>query len=87
MSRTHVIVVLSQPAPNMPEVYIVPRDVISEAVWTAMHEDRGGFPSWCTEDGDNYKSFDLKQWGLAVEGELPPGPPVVVTHSFSYVVS
>jgi hypothetical protein len=70
----------------MPEVYLVPRDVISEAVWVAMHEDRGGAPNWCTIDDDHYQHFELTKLGLAVEGEIPKGPPIVVTHSFSYVV-
>ena len=90
MSRTHVLVVLAYPAPNPPSVYVIPRDVINESVWDAMHEDRGGFPNWCTGDDDDddvsYEHFDLAAWAEAIDGDIT-APYPVITHSFSYVVS
>lgn len=87
MNRTHVIVVIGYTPPTAPEVYLIPRDFIPPEVWDAMHEDRGGPPNWCAETSDNgYKSFDIKQWAIAADGQIPDRPPIVVTHTFAYVV-
>ena len=85
----YVAVVLSHPAPNPPEFYLVPEEKLNTRVEEAMAEEAGGFPHWCTEEDELFE-FDLYKEGIPFamsphETELEVEPKTI-TAWYGYVV-
>lgn len=91
----YIAIVLSYPAPNCPEVFLIPEKDVTDALHESLAEQVGGFPWWCTPPDDDFERlergeeflYDLKK---AIPFAMSPHDkednPVTISRWYGFVV-